>query len=363
MEAIVQVLSDAQLLALAGLLGGGLLGLAARLGRFCALGAIEDVFFAQDSRRARMWAVAMAVAVAGFFLLEMRLGDALARNFYLGLGFNPLASIVGGVMFGYGMALVGTCGFGALARIGGGDFRGLVVAIVIGVTAYMALKGPLAELRLILFAPSAAAGPVESGLAHAAAAGLGLESWMVGLCVAGALAALACADLRFLSQPSLLVWGVVAGAAVISGWAATYWIAEHAFAATAIRSHSFVAPTGESLVFLMTSHSDAPSFGAASVFGVIGGAAVGSLWRGEFRWEACDDARELSRQIGGAALMGVGGVVALGCTVGQGLTALSCLTLGAPITIGCIVLGAWLGLNHLIVGMDQPKSRGSTKAP
>ncbi len=90
--------------------------------------------------------------------------------------------------------------------------------------------------------------------------------------------------------------------------------------------------------------------GVGSVVGVLCGACIGSLGRGHFRWEACEDPRELRRQIGGAALMGAGGAIAIGCSVGQGLSAFSLLAYSAPLTLGAIMIGAWLGLRQLIQG-------------
>lgn len=92
------------------------------------------------------------------------------------------------------------------------------------------------------------------------------------------------------------------------------------------------------------------SFAVGSVAGVWCGAFIGSLIRGHFRWEACEDPRELRRQIIGAALMGTGAVIAMGCTVGQGLSAFSLLALSAPVTCAAIFAGAALGLRQLITG-------------
>ncbi|MCG6904765.1 MAG: YeeE/YedE family protein, partial [Rhodobacter sp.] len=149
-------LDDGTLSALIGLIGGVLLGLAARLGRFCTLGAIEDLLYQGSDVRMRMWGVAIATATAGSFAL-IGLGLLPAeKTLYLGLAWNPLASILGGLMFGYGMALAGNCGFGALARLGGGDLRSFVIVVVMGLAAYVTLSGPLAGLRVWAF-PAATA--------------------------------------------------------------------------------------------------------------------------------------------------------------------------------------------------------------
>jgi hypothetical protein len=102
----------------------------------------------------------------------------------------------------------------------------------------------------------------------------------------------------------------------------------------------------------MFSSGLAPKFGIGSVLGVILGGAIGSLVRDGFRWEACEDARELRRQMGGAVAMGLGAVLAAGCSVGQGLTALSLLSVTAPLVAAGIWVGAWVGLRQLIAGLE-----------
>jgi uncharacterized protein len=103
----------------------------------------------------------------------------------------------------------------------------------------------------------------------------------------------------------------------------------------------------------MTSTAGGISFSVGSVLGVLAGALAGSLWRGRFRWEACEDPRELGRQVGGAALMGIGGAVAMGCSIGQGVTAFATLAWSAPVALAAIVAGALFGLRSLI-GAAQP---------
>jgi uncharacterized membrane protein YedE/YeeE len=106
------------------------------------------------------------------------------------------------------------------------------------------------------------------------------------------------------------------------------------------------------MLYAMTASGNELTFGIGSVLGVLIGAFIGSLIKGHFRWEACEDPRELRRQILGAALMGVGAVVALGCSIGQGLSAFSVLAWSAPVTFAAILAGAALGLRQLITGFQ-----------
>ncbi len=339
--ALVEFLGESGAVFLAGLLGGVVLGLAARVGRFCTLGAIEDLLWSSDARRVRMWGLAVGVAVVGTQLFLFSGGIERAAIVLLNWQWNPVASLCGGGLFGYGMVLAGNCGYGALARLGGGDLSGLVVVMVMGVAAWAVLSGPLASVRLWLF-------PIERGAAsgfhETLAPLLGLDPVVAGA-LAGAVVVIL--SIRGLSR-SQIVWSGAVGLAVVSGWAGTVWVARVGFGAETVQSHSFAVPLGEILFYIMT---DRPlSFGMGSVVGVVIGAGIGAWFKGEFRWEACDDHRTLKRQICGAVLMGVGAVVAMGCSVGQGLTAFSLLAWSAPVSLAAIFAGAAVGLRHLIIG-------------
>lgn len=347
---MLETLGEPGAVALAGLFGGVLLGLAARLGRFCTLGAIEDALYANDSRRLRMWGVAIGVAIIGTF---GAIGFGLVpveRTVYLATNWNPVASVVGGLMFGYGMALAGNCGFGALARFGGGDLRSFVIVVVMGMASFAVLSGPLAKLRLALF-PTVPATGTPPGFAHLAGGIFGVSPVAPALLIGILFFAAALSSQRMRRSPAMIAWGAIVGLAIVTGWIGTAWVAAHGFAAIPILSHTFARPLGETMLYLMTASGRSLTFGIGSVAGVLAGAFAGSLIKGHFRWEACEDPRELKRQIVGAVLMGVGAVLALGCTVGQGLSAFSVLAYSAPVTMAAIFAGAALGLRQLITGL------------
>jgi hypothetical protein len=336
---------------LIGAAGGLALGLAARLGKLCTLGMIEDVHYGQDYGRMWMWVTALGTAlILNFGAGALGFVD-LSQTLYLSHRYSLLGAILGGLLFGYGMAQAGNCGYGVLARLGGGDIRALMIAIVMGVTASAAIFGVLGGLRPMLF-PIDDAGPVPNGLAHQLEALTGLSHTAVGLAL-GAAALLA--SIRFQTRGKRGVrvfWGVVAGAAISSGFLGTYWVATSGFEAWPIASHSFTAPIGETIHYAMFSSGLAPKFGMGSVVGVIVGSVIGSLIQDGFRWEACEDPRELRRQMGGAVAMGLGAVLAAGCSVGQGMSALSLLSVTAPVVAASIWVGAWIGLRHLIAGLE-----------
>lgn len=345
---MLDLLGEANSTALIGLLGGIALGLAARIGRFCTLGAIEDVLYGADDRRLRMWAIAIGVAIIGTHTAIHTGHFDIAESAYLDRVWNPLGTIVGGLMFGYGMALSGNCGYGALARLGGGDLRSFVIVLVMGLSAYFVMSGPLAHTRVWLF-------PVETGASSPQSitqllAGLGITPLTTGLIAGAALLGLALSSSDMRRSRGHIFWGCVVGLAVVSGWVGTYWVAMTGFEAEPIETHTFAAPIGDTIFYTMTASGNALSFSVGSVIGVVIGAALGSYSKGHFRWEACDDPRELRRQILGAAIMGPGAILAVGCSVGQGISAISVLAFSAPVTLVAIFLGAAFGLRQLITG-------------
>ncbi|MFK7762686.1 MAG: YeeE/YedE family protein [Roseobacter sp.] len=345
---MLESLGEANTTALVGLLGGIALGLAARIGRFCTLGAIEDLLYGADDRRMRMWAVAIGVSIIGSHIaLSSGFFDS-AETVYLNRVWNPLGTIVGGLMFGYGMALSGNCGYGALARLGGGDLRSFVIVLVMGLSAYFVLSGPLAQTRVWLF-------PVESDATSPQGftqllATTGVSPLITGLVTGGIVLAIALAKTEMWRSASYIFWGAIVGLAVTSGWLGTFWVATAGFDAEPVETHTFVGPIGDTIFYSMTASGSALSFSVGSVLGVIVGAALGSYSKGHFRWEACEDPRELKRQIFGAMLMGPGAILAVGCSVGQGISAFSVLAYSAPVTFVAIYVGAAVGLKQLITG-------------
>ncbi|MDP5218952.1 YeeE/YedE family protein [Ruegeria sp. 2205SS24-7] len=346
-----EFLGDANTVALIGLVGGMVLGLAARIGRFCTLGAIEDYVYANDDRRLRMWVVAIGVAMIGSHT-GIALGwlDPLGSP-YIAQTWSPIGSIVGGLMFGYGMAISGNCGYGALARLGGGDLRAFVIVLMLGLSAYVAMSGPLAYLRVWVF-------PVEMDLSEPQSVSFlaerltSIPAWLIGIVIGTALVLIALANKRFRNAPSQILWGAAVGLAIVSGWLGTNWVATHGFEGETVQTHTFAAPLGDTIFYLMTASGTTLSFAVGSVAGVLIGAFLGSWSKGHFRWEACEDPRELKRQMLGAAIMGPGAIIAVGCSVGQGISAFSLLAYSAPVVFVSIFAGAALGLRQLVSGLS-----------
>ncbi|MEZ5930405.1 MAG: YeeE/YedE family protein [Alphaproteobacteria bacterium] len=331
-------------------------GFAARAAMFCTLGAIADVVVVGNHRRMRGWALALAVALIGSQTLHHLGVVDLGQSIYLSAPFNGLVTLLGGWLFGLGMALVGTCGFGTLIRLGGGDLRSLIDMACLGFFAYLTLSGPIAYLRVYAAEATdlALPGLAEPGLVDALSYLSGLPAIDLRLILAAligaALLLYSLKDRQLRARPQELAAALAIGTLIPLGWLTTGLIGQDPFDPEPLRSLTFVRPIGETFLYMMLMSGMAPTFGMATVVGVLAGAFVAARAKGQWRIEGFDGEREMARHLGGAALMGIGGVLALGCTIGQGLSAMSVLALATPVALVGIFLGAAFGLRYLEEG-------------
>jgi hypothetical protein len=325
---------------------------------FCTMGAVSDWVNMGDSSRMRMWLLAIGVAILGANGLHLAGLIDLSKSIYPGPNFTWLSYIVGGFLFGVGMTLGSGCGSKTLIRIGGGNLKSVVVFIVMGVVAYMTLRGILGAFRVEVLEKAAItlAGGQDLPSLVARAAGGDKKIWMLALSalLGGGLIAFAYASKDFRASFDYTLGGVVTGLVVVGGWYVSGklgYIAEdpntlqEAFVATntgRMEGFSFVAPLAFSMEYLMlwTDKTKIVTYGIASAAGVIAGSAVWALATRSFAWEGFRDAEDTGNHLIGAALMGFGGITALGCTIGQGISGFSTLALGSIITFGAIIAGA-----------------------
>lgn len=337
-------------LPVAGFVIGTLLGVLARATHFCTLGSLERHWYAGDSRGLRTWALATAAAIVVTQLLAAVGVIDIGSSVYLGASFNPLATIVGGLAFGVGMALVGTCGFGALLQLGGGNLRALVVVTVIGLSALATQRGVLALLRESLFGPLGSTLPGGSqSMARLAEHTTGLPlGWLIVVLVVGGISLWVFHDRAYRRDVAGIATAVGFGVLIAAGWWVTSAGSTEQMRPIAIESASFVRPPADLLFHLTIQTGLVPRYSTGLVVGVVSGALLVASVARDMRWEACDSARELGRHLTGATLMGVGGVLALGCTIGQGVSAFSVLALSAPLAVASMVIGARFTLAWLL---------------
>ncbi len=338
--------------------------------RFCTMGALSDLFTFGDATRLRMWLTAIAIAMlATQAAIASGLFD-LSTAIYIDPRVPWASMLVGGTLFGFGMVLASGCASKALIRTGSGNIKALVVLIVIGIVALMSLRGVLAEVRVALLDRWSIdlAGPQDlpSWLARACGGSPFVTRIGIGALVPLALLIYIVRDRSFV-RSSAFMGGLSIGALVTLGWFITAYLGylpehpdtlEPAWIATNSRrpeSLSFVAPLAYAinLLTLWSDRNTTVTFGIAAAAGVIAGSFVTALLRKEFRWETFAGVEDTANHLVGATLMGFGGVTALGCTIGQGISGLSTLAAGSFLAVAGIVAGALTALRYQVRRLES----------
>lgn len=344
--------------ALAAFAAGLAFGAVAQRTNFCTMGAISDAVLMGSYNRFRAWMLAIAVALIASQGLHLAGMVDLNQSIYLTPNLGWAGAILGGLLFGFGMTLTGGCGNKTLVRMGGGSLKSLVVFLFLGISAYATLRGLIgvarAQLEQATVVNLAKLGVARQGIADllAKATGLGQGPLRIGLtaAVAGALLAYCFKDADFRASRRDVAAGLVIGLLIPAGWLITGVLGRDDFDPTPLASLTFVAPAGDMLQYLMTFSGAKINFGIAAGLGVIGGAFLAAAAAREFRFESFAGVPDMLRHIVGGTMMGVGGVLALGCTIGQGVTGMSTLALGSVLAWISIMAGGYLGIKYLEEG-------------
>ena len=369
------------------LLGGGfilalIMGAVVNKTNFCTMGAVSDMVNMGDFGRFRAWVLAIAVAMLGVVVFEFFGAVDADGAFppYRSSNFIWAENLIGGILFGIGMTLASGCGQKTLVRIGGGNIKSIVVLLVIAVIAYFMTNpfpGSDKTLYSVLFYPWMS--PLSVNLANGQDLGslvAGPASEVTARLVIGGILALALLFFVFKSKDfrgsfDNILGGLVVGLAVFGAW----WVSSNAIidlgggetytlqgfasdwafladspegkpastAALAAQSYTFINPMGQTLGYAASGFSGSYlTFGVMALLGVILGSFLWAIVSKGFRVEWFANLRDFVNHVIGAVLMGFGGVLAMGCTIGQGITGLSTLALGSFIAFGGIVLGSAL---------------------
>jgi len=282
-----------------------------------------------------------------------------------------LSNIVGGLMFGFGMVLASGCGSKTLVRLGAGNLKSLVVFIVMGLAAFATLKGITAVLRVATVDAVAVTLPGGQDLPSLLAPSLGLAKQQLALWIGGVLGLLLVGWALMRAEgrsADVLIGGIGSGLVVAGIW----WVGgrlgyvaedpntlQEAFVGATNASRmdglSFVAPVAYSLDWLMffSDKSKVLTISIVTVVGVAVGSGVYALLTRSFRWEGFGRVEDVANHLIGALLMGVGGVVALGCTIGQGISGVSTLSIGSFIALASIIGGAVLSLRFQMWRLER----------
>ncbi|HWI14682.1 MAG TPA: YeeE/YedE family protein [Burkholderiales bacterium] len=344
---------------------GGVIGAVATKTNFCTLGAVSDWVNMGHTGRMRAWVFAMAVALAGVMIMEtagwLDLGTATFPP-YRTPHFAWLRYIVGGLMFGAGMTLASGCGSKTLIRIGGGNLKSIVALVAAAGCAYLMMWTPLFERVFVPWIRWTTIDLSRYGMAtqemgSVVAGMLGVRpsfALNVGVSIVALVAMLVyvfrSADFR--ESRDNILGGLVIGLSVAAGWYVTggapgrEWKA-YAEMATDIpsrvqtQSFTFISPMGDTVHWLLGAGNPMLiNFGMAGFAGVMVGALLYTLVTRKFRYERFVNAKDFGAHALGGALMGIGGVLAMGCTIGQGITGVSTLAMGSLLAFFSMVIGA-----------------------
>ncbi|MEN9539404.1 MAG: hypothetical protein RLZZ126_1639 [Pseudomonadota bacterium] len=346
-----------------------LFGMVAQRTHFCTMGAVSDVVNMGDWSRARQWALAAGLGMIGFALLAATGQIDPTQTLYASTRWMWLSASVGGAMFGFGMVLASGCGSKTLVRIGAGNLKSVVVFLALAVAAFATLKGITAVARVATVDRVAVELTQGANLAQwLALGGKDAASWWLlpGGLLGGVLVLWAVLGRGFRTADNLLA-GIGIGALLVLAW----WVSGHvghlaehpetlqrAYLGTSsgrMEALSFVAPIAHSIDWLMffSDKSKTLTLGVVSVLGVVAGSFVWARLSGSFRWEGFANVEDLANHLLGGGLMGVGGVTAMGCTIGQGLSGVSTLSLTSFVAVAAIIAGACAAFRYQMWRLER----------
>ena len=366
------VLSSTQQILLWGLGIAVVMGAVVNKTNFCTMGAVSDLVNMGDTGRIRAWFFAIAVAIAGVLVLQWTGVAKMSMVASNNTSFPPYLTsslawpryLVGGFLFGVGMTFGSGCGNKTMVRIGGGNLKSIFVFAMMGFGAYLMMYtnfGYQVFLRWMqpAFIDLSAHGSNTQGIGNILSAMFGLSSaavvsGVVGVVISLGLIVWALKSKDFRSNFDNVLGGLVVGLAVVTAWWVTagplgqQWLSDAEFmdlppAAVGAQSFTFVSPSGQFSYFVTSGFAkNLVTFGMMAAGGVVLGSLLFALATRRFRIEWFSSWSDFVRHVVGGFLMGVGGVLGMGCTIGQGVTGVSTLALGSYMTLISIIFGSAL---------------------
>lgn len=331
-----------------GLSLGLVFGLLAEASRFCLRRAVAGDAGERRSAAA-VWLTGLVTALIGTQIAVAQGLISFDTHRFMATDLPWLAIVAGGLLFGAGMVLTRGCVSRLTVLTGTGNLRGALVLVVFAVVAHATLKGILAPLRTAL-------GSVTLTLESAALPG-STALWAVLAAVAAALVIW-----KSNARPRDIVFGALIGLLVPAAWVGTGYVLFDEFDPIALESLSFTSPSAETLFWTIAASSIPAGFGTGLIGGVILGALISSLSSRRFRWQSFESPRQTGRYMAGAALMGVGGVLAGGCSVGAGLAGVPTLSVAALLALSSIAAGGALTARLIRNAAASPAAAQATPA-
>ena len=346
---------------LLGFLGALVFGVVANKTHFCIMGSISDWINMGSRVRFRGWMLSIGIAILGSQAMVQLGWVDLDGTMYRSANFGLAGFLIGGLLFGIGMTLGAGCGQRTLVRVGGGNLKSLVVLIVMAITAYATLRGLLAPVRIDVFGPLSidleaqeiTSQGIETILAHLVGASGQTMAVIVALVLGLGTIIYALKDKDFRASADNILAGVTIGVLVVGAWYVTGVIGNDDFEPVPVEALTFIAPTGNTVNYLMTWTGAEINFGIAVVLGMIVGSFLYAISSGNFRLEAFANQADMRNHLIAGVLMGFGGVLSFGCTIGQGVSGMSTLALGSLVALLSIMLGSALTMKVQYYMLDD----------
>ena len=346
---------------LLGFLGALVFGVVANKTHFCIMGSISDWVNMGSRVRFRAWMLSIGIAILGSQTMVQLGWVDLDGTMYRSANFGLAGFLIGGLLFGIGMTLGAGCGQRTLVRVGGGNLKSLVVLIVMAITAYTTLRGLLAPVRIDVFGPLSidleaqgiTSQGIETVLAHLVGASGQTMAVIVALVLGLGAIIYALKDKDFRASVDNILAGVTIGVLVVGAWYVTGVIGNDDFEPVPVEALTFIAPTGNTVNYLMTWTGAEINFGIAVVLGMIVGSFLYAISSGNFRVEAFANRADMRNHLIAGVLMGFGGVLSFGCTIGQGVSGMSTLALGSLVALLSIMLGSALTMKVQYYMLDD----------
>lgn len=342
----------------AGFVIGIVFGVTVQRTGFCLNTAFRGLLVTGDRRKLAGFLLAMALAVLLTQSLEASGIIDLRRSIYLSASFSWLVIPLGGAIFGYGMITSNGCGARSLVLLGQGNLRSFVVLLCLGIAAYATLSGVIAPVRTALAGLTTLAFEKLPTIPLYLEASLGASAarLLPATLIAGILAALSFSSAAFRKSPRDIAGGAIVGVLIAAGWLATGWLGQDDFEPGPVASLTFIAPVGETIQYAMLATGARLSFGVSVICGVFLGALGAALATRTYNLQGFSQPTQMLRYMAGGTMMGVGGAMALGCSIGQGLTGFSTLAFGSLLAAAGIAFGAAVALRGPLRLPDLPKS-------
>lgn len=356
------------------------LGVVATKTNFCTMGAVSDVVNIGDTGRMRAWVFAMGAAILGVIVagamgyvdISLTASNDTANPPYQTPVFAWPRNLLGGLIFGIGMTLGSGCGNKTLLRVGGGNIKSIFVLLVMGAAAYLMIFTNFSYDFFISWMEPAFIDltnyEIENQGLGAIVAGIGgfdveVTTLLVGTVLGVVLIQWAMSSKDFTRSFDNILAGIVVATVIVAAWWVTAgemgvelldevdMMDERPYAVGA-QAFTFVQPSGHLLRWIETGFSNQMvTFALCAAFGVMVGSFLYSILTGKFRIEWFSSWKDFFVHIIGAFMMGVGGVLAMGCTIGQAVTGVSTLALGSFLTFIAIVFGSALTMKIQYYGM------------